>query len=116
MLNRSLPDRAVVMAQAAQAVSILLKEIRVHRADTQDNLRGVCTDGVPVVFFVPRDMDGDARANAGDTLHLGRVRQFLAQRAGRPRPAEDLEARPRISIAPRGRLDVELLQSGDDSI
>src|SRR6266566_8531611 len=97
------------MAQATEAVGIVLKEVRVHRADAQAELSGVLLHCLPIIFPVPGYVDGDARADAGDLLHLGRVCQLLAQGASSPRPVKHLEARPRIAIAPRGRFNGELL-------
>src|SRR5438270_9548526 len=104
------------MAQAAEAVRVILEEVWIHGTNTQAELPGILLHGLPIVFSVPGNVNGDARADAGDLMHLGRVCQLLAEIAGCPRPVKDLEARPRISVAPRGSLDAELLHGPDDAI
>ena len=116
MRNRLLAHSPVEMAQTAEAVPIILKEVRIHRTDTQPQLAGIFLHPTPIVFSVPGDVNGDAWASAGDLLNLCRVRQLLAQISGRPRPMKDLEARPRIAIAPRGSLNTELLHGRNETV
>ena len=116
MLTRLLPHRLVEVAQAAEAVRIILKEVWIHGTDTQAKLAGVFPHGTPIVFSIPGNVNGHAWATAGDLLNLGRVLQLLAQISGRPRPMKDLEARPRITIAPRGSLNIELLHGRNEIV
>src|SRR2546423_13806577 len=108
MRNRLLAYSPVEMAQTAKAVRVILKEVRIHGTNTQAELPGILLHGMPIIFSVPGNVNGDTRTDAGDLLHLGCVRQLLAQITGCPRPVKDLEARPRVAIAPRGSLDAEL--------
>src|SRR5215813_10521979 len=116
VLNCSLPNRLVEMAQAAEAIRIILKEVWIHGTDTQAELAGVFLHRTPIVFSVPGNVNGDAWTRAGDLLNLGRVLQLLAQISGRSWPMKDLEARPRITIAPRGSLNIELLHGRNEIV
>ncbi len=100
MLNRSLPNRLVKVAQAAEAVCVILKKVRIHGTNTQAELPGILLHCLPIVFSVPGNVNGDAGTDAGNLLHLGRVCQLLAQIAGCSRPGKHLEARPRIAVSP----------------
>src|ERR1700674_4132337 len=91
MRDRLLAHSPVEMAQAAEAVRVILKEVRIHSTNTHAELPGVFLHGLPVIFSIPGNVDGNSRADARDLLHLSRVGQFLAQIAGRPRPMKDLE-------------------------
>jgi len=93
VLNRQFAHSLVKMAQAAEAVTIVLKEVRVHRADTQAKSIRVLFHGLPIVFPVPRNVNGNAGADAGDLVDLSRICQLLAQSPGRSRPVKYLEAR-----------------------
>ena len=60
-----------------------------------------------VVDGVPREVQRDGARGARQAVHLGGVVDALE---GRARPAglrEDAEARARVAVAPRGRLDHE---------
>ena len=116
MLDRSLPHFLVKMEQAAETVHIVLKEVRIHGTNTQAELPCIHLHCMPIVFSVPGNVNGDAGTDTGDLMHLGRICQLLAQIAGCPRPVKDLETRPRISIAPRGSLDAELLNGCNNAI
>src|ERR1700680_1861287 len=93
MRDRLFAHSPVEMAQAAETVRVILKEVGIHSTNTQAELPGVFLHGTPVIFSIPGNVDGNSRADARDLLHLGRVGQLLAQIAGRPRPVKDLEAR-----------------------
>ncbi len=92
VLNRSLPNRLVEMAQAAEAVRIILKEVWIHGTDTQAELASVFLHRTPIVFSVPGNVNGDAWTGPCDPLDLGRVCQLLTQMTGRSWPVKDLEA------------------------
>jgi len=116
MRNRSLPYLLVGMAQAAETVRIVLKEVRIHGTNMQAELRCILPHCMPIIFSVPGNVNGDTGTNAGDLMHLGRVCQLLAQIAGCSWPVKDLEARPGIAVSPRGSLDAELLNGCDDAV
>ena len=88
------------MAQTAETVYIVLKEVRIYGSNTQAKVSCIHLHCMPIVFSVPGNVNSDAGTDTGDLMHLGRVCQLLAQIAGCPRPVKDLEARPGISIAP----------------
>src|SRR5260221_2098669 len=116
MHDSSLPHLIIEMAQAAEAVRVILKEVRVDGADTQAKHMGIVFHCLPIVFHIPGNVDGDTRASTGYLVDLGRVCQLLAQVTGCSRPVKHFEARPRIAVAPRGSLDSELLNGRDDAV
>src|SRR5579884_1353941 len=108
MVNCLLPDSLIKMAQATEAVYIILKEVWIDGPDMQSKLLRVFLHSLPVIYFIPGNMNGDTWANTHNSLYLCRVIQLLTQCPRRAGPMKHLEARPRISIAPGRRLDAEL--------
>src|SRR5579864_9275593 len=109
MLDCALSYLLIKMAQAAEAVTLLLKEIGIDCANTQAKSIGIILHCLPIVFPIPGYVNGDAWADARDLVDLGRVCQLFAQGAGRSWPMKHLEARARIAITPRGRFDGDAL-------
>src|SRR5579884_1143963 len=116
VIDGSLPYRFIEVAQAAQSIHVFLKEIGVDGPQAQAQFGGVSFHRLPVLYFVPGDVNGDAGADARHFVDLGGIDQLLPQRARRAGPVKDFEARPRIAIAPRWRLDAELLHGRDYAV
>lgn len=53
-----LPDRGILIAEAAQLVFLFLKDIRVHRSDLHPFVIGELLERFPVIQKIPGDMDG----------------------------------------------------------
>src|SRR5579885_1406744 len=98
MRDSSLPHLLIEMTQAAEAIHVILKEIRIDRANPQTKSTRIFLHRLPVIFLVPGNMDGDAGTDAGNSLHLSCIIQLFTQRCGRSRPVKYLEARARITI------------------
>src|SRR5215831_15501629 len=88
MLDGPLSHLRIEVTQAAEAIHFLLEEIRVDRPDLQPKTAGVLFHFLPIVYFVPRNVYGDAGTDAGDSLHLGGIRQLFPQCRGCPRPVK----------------------------
>src|SRR5262249_37342852 len=93
-----------------EPVVVRAEEVRVDRADAEPLRLGEPLQLAVVVDRVPRDVQRDARAAAGQAMHERGVRDALVRVASGPRPRVDVEARPRVAVAPRRRLDLELAQ------
>jgi hypothetical protein len=110
VVERLPANAGVGVADAAEPVLLLLEEVRVDRAEADPLVGGEAIELVPVVRLIPRDVDGHARTGAGKTVHQSRVRDALVDGACGAGPREDAEARTRVAVAPRGRLDLEPAQ------
>ena len=71
MLDRSLSHLFVEMAQAAETVYIVLKEVRIHGTNTQAELPCILLHCLPIVFPVPGNVNGDAWTDTGDLVAPG---------------------------------------------
>ena len=69
-----------------------------------------------VVHRVPREVHRHRTRRAGEPVHLRRVVHALEDIARTARRREHAEARPRVGVAPRRRLDHELAQPGLDRL
>ena len=102
------------MAQAAEAVLVVAEEIRVDRPDANTLLLSKASQPPVVVDRVPRDVQGDAWTASGQVVHEGGVGDPLLHSTSGPRPGVDVEARPRIAVAPGRGLDLEPAQPVED--
>ena len=59
---------------------------------------------------IPREVQRDRTGRAGQAVHLGGIVDALEDRARAAGLREDAEARARVAVAPRGRLDHERAQ------
>ena len=116
VLERLPANRLVRVAQAAEAVGVIAEDVRVDRADAQTLLLGEAAKLAPVVDPIPGHMERDRGAAAGEPVDERRVGDPLPHVAGRARPGEDVEARPRVAVAPRGRLDLEPAEANEQRI
>ena len=78
MLDGTLPDLLITMAQTAKAVDILLEEIGINSPDAQTQLMSIVLDGLPIVFQISGNVNGDTGAGAGDFVDFSRICQLLA--------------------------------------
>ena len=116
LLDGPRPDGARGVAQRAQAVRILLEDVRIHRADGE--AAGLCMgpECGPVVVrgAVPRDVNRHGRGDPREPLHHGRVVDLLENRARRAGPGKNMKPRARVRVAPGGRFNPLLVQRGLD--
>ena len=107
VLERLRAHGGVGVAEAAEPVVVVAEQVRVDGADADAEPLGVAAQLGPVVDAVPRHVDRDARADAGQLVDERRVGELLPDVPRRTRPRVDVEARARVAVAPRGRLDLE---------
>jgi hypothetical protein len=107
-------DGAVGVTEAAEPVGIVSEQIRVDRADANPLLLGVARERRVVVHRVPGDVEGDARAAAGEPVHERRVVDPLEHVARGTGPRVDVEARPGVAVSPGRRLDLEPAEPIED--
>ena len=58
-----------------------------------------------VVDLVPRDVQRDARGEAGERVHLGSIGDLLERIARYPELSEHLEPGARVPVGPRWHFD-----------
>ncbi len=104
-------DGLVRAADAAEAVGVVAEQVRVDRTDAEAAFPGVGAQRRVVVDGVPGDVEGDARAAAGEPVDERRVRDPFPHVARRARPGIDVEARSRVAVPPARRLDLERPQA-----
>ena len=114
VLDRPRADRRVGMGDRPELVVRVLEEVGVHGADSQAGGLHVRAQRAVVVHRVPREVHRHRARRAGQPVHLGGVLDALEHVARAPGLREDAEARPRVGVAPRRRLDHELAQPGLD--
>ena len=61
-------------------------------------------------------MDRDGRTGSGQAMNERGIGDPLVDRSRCARPREDAEAGARVAVAPRGRLDLELAETGYDCL
>src|SRR5260370_35115291 len=94
MVAGMLLDLLVEMTKAAEAVHILLKQIRIDRAYAQSQWADMRFDRLPVIYLIPGYVNGNTGANASDFVDLRRVCKLLTQATSRSWPVKDLERVP----------------------
>ena len=114
VLDGASADRRVGMADRAELVVGVLEQVRVHRAHAQAARLDVRAQRAVVVHRVPREVHRHRARRAGQPVHLGGILDALEHVARAPGLREDAEARPRVGVAPRRRLDHERAQPGLD--
>ena len=97
----------VGMAEAPEPVLVLAEQVRVDRADPDAAAGGVVAERGPVVDAVPRDVQRDGRAAAGQAMDERGVVDPLPDGAGGAGPGEDVEAGSGVPVAPGRGLDLE---------
>ncbi len=102
----------IAMAQTAQPIHVLLKQIWVDRTNRQAQLFCRSCHVAIVIDSIPGNMDGDGRANASNALHLGGVREFFIDSARRTRPGKNFKTCARVAITPGGSFYFQLPDSG----
>ena len=100
------------MGDRAELVVGVLEEVRVDRADAQAARLDVLAQRGVVVDRVPREVQRDRARGAGQAVDLGGVVDALEDVARAAGLREDAEARARVAVAPRGRLDRQLARDG----
>ena len=98
-------DPFVGVAQGPQLVVLVLEDVGVDGPDGDALVLGVAAQGVVVVRPVPRDVQGDARRDAGEAVDLGDVVDLLVGVAGHARGGEDPETSAGVAEGPAGQLD-----------
>src|SRR5687767_917555 len=104
------------MTEAPEAVLVVAEKVRVDRPDSDPALLGVTPQLAPVFDPVPGNVDGDARAAAGQAMDERRVVDPLPDGPGRAGPRIDVEARPGVAVPPRRCLDLQSTQLGEDAL
>ena len=99
------------MRQAAELVDVVLEGVRVDRAESDPERRGVLAELGEVVDVVPRDVQRDARSETGQGVHLRGVGELLERVARHARLGEHLEPGARVAERPRRHLDRLLLRA-----
>src|SRR6266498_4449852 len=95
------------MAEAAEPIGVVAKEVRADGADADPLILRVRSQARPVVDSVPGHVDRDAGTAAGEGMDERRIVDPLVDGAGGSGPRVDVEASARVAVAPRGRLDLE---------
>ena len=105
--ERLAPDARVGVRDRAELVVVVLEEVRVDGADVQAVALGAGAQLGVVSDRVPGEVERDAGCGAGQTVDLGGVLELLKDVARPARLGKDAEARARVAVAPRRRLDAE---------
>ena len=108
------PHARVGIADAAEHVVVVLEDVGVDRPEADAGVRCVTGQVGVIVDPVPRDVERDARRDAGEPVDLGGVGDLLV---GSPRHAllgEHLETGPGVAEGPRRQLDPLVPQRRDD--
>src|SRR5579859_2732525 len=100
------------MTDAAELIVVILEQVGINRADGDTQRLRFLTKRLPVVGFVPRDVQGNARRDSGQFVDIGGIGKPFMDIPGRAGPRKDLEARAAVAVSPRWRFDVLLLQTG----
>src|SRR5207249_5551707 len=101
----SATQSGVWVAQASESIRIVAERIGVDRAYADPAVSCVLAQEVPVVDPVPRDMERDTWAAAGQLMHERCVVDPLPYGACSARPGIHVEARAGVSVTPGGGLD-----------
>jgi hypothetical protein len=110
VVERPRADARVRVADAPEPVGVVAEEVRVDRPDPQPALDGVRGELGPVVDPVPRDVERNRGAAAGQAMDERGVVDALPGGSRGAGPGVDMEARAGVPVAPRGRLDLERRQ------
>ena len=102
----------VGVTDAPEPVRVVAEQVRIDRADPDALLLRVTAERLPVVDAVPRDVQRDGRAAAGEPVHERGVVDPLPDGTGGARPGIDVEAGAGVPVAPRRRLDLETRRAG----
>ena len=116
MGDRLAADPGIGIGDASQHVVVVLEHVGVDDPDAHPEVGGVLGEDAVVVDLVPRDMQGDARGHAGETVHRGRVRDLLERVPGDTFLGEDLEAGSGVPECPGRQLDGLRLKHLDGSL
>ena len=114
MVERQLAQRAGWVAQRAEAIFLILKDVWVNRTDCDPARLGILAHGNIVVVggLIPRNMHRDRGRHAGQLVDNGGIIQLFLGGARGAGPGEGLEAGAAVGIAPTGRLNMLCLQVG----
>lgn len=112
MIDRLAADRRVRVADAAQLVVVVLEGVGVDGAQLHATLLRVLREGRVVLDLVPGDVQRHGRGHASELVDLPGVVQLLPGIARNTLLGEHLEARSRVSVRPRRRLDGLCFEGG----
>src|SRR5262245_756352 len=104
------------MAKASEPVVVTLEDVAVDRAEFHALALGVRSEFSPVVDRVPYNVNGNGWAGSGQPMDECSVGNSLVHGSRRAGPGNDAEARPRVPVTPRGRLDPELAKTRNDGV
>ena len=85
MLQSLFPNLAIGIAERSVLVDLVLKHVRVDGAGAQSMLRRECLNAANTAGSfrqIPQHVQRNRGANAGPSMHLARIAEFLFQRAG----------------------------------
>jgi hypothetical protein len=117
VLNRPPAHLGVPVSEAAIFIALVLEDVGVDRPDPHARLFGALRDLlVESLREVPEHVDRDARADAGEPVHLAGVGELVFHRPGGGRLMKLAEPRPGIRVAPRRRLDRQCAQPAHELI
>jgi hypothetical protein len=114
--DRPLAHGAVGVRDRAELVVGVLEQVRVDGADPEPARLDVRAQLAGVVDRVPGEVQRHGRSGPGQAVDLGGVVDALVHVA---RPAglrEHAEARAGVAVPPRGGLDRQPAQAGDDVV
>lgn len=112
MIDRLAADRRLRVADAAQLVVVVLEGVGVDGAQLHATLLGVLREGRVVLDLVPGDVQRHGRGHPGELVDLPGVVQLLPGIARNTLLGEHLEARSRVPVRPRRRLDGLCFEGG----
>ena len=98
---QSLPaDLGVGVAERAEPIVLVLKDVGVDGAEANAALFGVAAQSVVVVGLVPGNVERHAGGGAGEPVDRGGVVELLEDGAGSAGPGKGLEAGAGVAVAP----------------
>src|SRR6476619_1112850 len=107
VLERPGADVGARVAEAAEPILVRAEQIRVDRAEPDTLRLRIASQRSVVLDHIPRNVQRDRRAAAGETVDQRGVGPPLVDGPGGTRPRVDVEPRPGVPVPPRGGLDLE---------
>src|SRR4029077_12060565 len=119
MLQRAATDGFVRIAEGAELVFLILKQIRIDRAGAHAVARGKALDlsgALHSLRAIPQNMQGDRRAHPREAMNLAGVAEFFFRRSSGRGLQEFAETSARIGKAPGRQFDAKGFERFENSL
>ena len=100
MSDGLLPHFFIGVTDRTKLIIRILKDIGIDRAHADAVGLGQIFDRRPIVGFIPRNVQRDARADASELLHLSGVSELFVDQLRGPWLAKSAKARAAVSESP----------------